>query len=972
MDLSTRVKEVLRGETHDTSKGDVDTSKTPGAFPDDPATPRALASEHEHEHNKLHKPNDPRGWTDEERRAHGLGAGDMTDPMEQESSYTHQPADARLDDQRATIPDQGNVLGEKRDLGDNVGSTATGTTALGSQQQSTLCESAPAGSEGETHPYWGNLPQGEGVYNTVMGHGSKEDEALHKRTMPSDTSETRPVGTTSQPEDQSPSTSQQRSMPLGATDTSGASRYETLNDPQTIQGQTLGDQKDQKDSHYKEGLAAGAAAGVAAAGAYGLEKKHVEEKDRQQAPDTADPEAYNDKKDSKMFSLFRRSSKSSPTTTRDDTVEPEQAAEKREGRRSFSLFHSKSAPKEKDVTKEETATKEPKPEKEKKLAGLFHRSHEEKKPSDPEFKEPVYEEQKEQKDQSHGKMAPALALTGAGGAAAYAATRGHDDDAKATDKTTGQNVQPMTQSTDTQQGIMPPATGQYGTKSSGTGQKATMPSGIGQYGTMSTGTGQYEQSPAQSGSQYNTLSSGTPSGIQPHDYTAPSQQPMTQGKQHSSLPAAAGLGAAGLGAGALTVKGLEKRREERGEQSTVDTSKGMMPGQISDTTGMSPGSMGSQDPSFGMHDTPATTRDNNVMSEVPMTKHANKGEYNVLSSGTPSGVKIDETPEPTPLASDKTRDPLSRDLPIRDSQDKHIDSKAAAGIGAAGLGATGLGAISHRRPEEKDVNQPSTLRETSNTQEKHTGSKAAAGLGAGLGAAGIGAATREHRRPEDKEDFSQPSALGGMRDTRTHPSNTADLGATGLGTAALESRKEPERPIGESTILRQSQGETGLPQEKEMKHSNLAAAGMGAAGLGAAGLGAYVYEHRKPEETGKEQLTEKPYEQREMGQRQFDTMGQRQSEQTSQHRDAKAAAVAAFGRGHHIDEQPYTPVEQARWKQSPPVAQTEERSLPTGMPTGSAFGGGVGGGLNKMTHRCTKCGEENDISQYFTGTGMNQ
>ncbi|KAH6893521.1 hypothetical protein B0T10DRAFT_275327 [Thelonectria olida] len=950
MDLSTRVKEVLRGESHDTSKNDIDTSKTPGAFPETPAavtddsSPREMqqtsafdTTGSEHERNKLHKPNDPRGWTDEERRAHGHGytdsgvGGMTTDPLQQESNYTHQPADTSYDNQRAVAPgEQGTSFDEKREhgeYGEHVDTGAAGTTALGSQpqHQSSVPESVPIGSQEGEHPYWGNLPQGEGVYNTVTGHGSKEDEARR--------SESGPVqATTKSLDDDAANTAHQRSLPLGTSGTAGTSRYESLNDPQNPESQTVGEQK---ESHYKEGLAGGAAAGVAAAGAYGLEKKHGEENLRKHATDQSETEHPEDKKDSKMFGLFRRSSKSSPTATKEEFVEPEHSAEKKEGR-SFSLLHRgpKSQPKEKDVAKDEVLAQEPKAEKEKKLSGLFHhRSHDDKKATDPEFKEPVYEQEK---DHGHSKAAPALALAGAGGATAYAATRGHDEDeSRARDKsTTGQHVQPTSQ--------------------------------IG-------------------GSQYNTLSSGTTSGIQPQDHTSTqSHEPLTSGKEHSSFPAAAGLGAAGLGAGALASKGLDHRRDERGEQSTaMDTSRDLKPtAQTSDfnapmgtSMGTSSGITGSQDPSFGAYNTSTSTapRDTSSMTVEPITKHANKGEYNVLSSGTPSGIKIDDDVDTQPTLHDPPRDTLhresqSRELPIHDTHDKHHDSKTSTGLGAAGLGAAGLGAAAHgRRPEEKEgFNQPGALGETRDTHDK-------------------------------------------LRDTHTHPSTTADLGATGLGTSAYESRSKPEGTFGESTVpgqtlpsQTQSQTQTRIPQEKDRHEDAYTAAGLGAAGLGAAGLGAYAHEHRKPkEETAGEQSLGKSFEREPAAQFQSELAqerepaGQFQGEQFSQerqpagqyqgeqltqdnkHRDAKAAAVAAFG-ARKPEEKSYTPVEQARWKQSPPVSQTEERSLPTDLGMGSAFGagavgaGGAGGALNKITHRCTNCGEENDISKYFTGATGHQ
>jgi hypothetical protein len=74
-----------------------------------------------------------------------------------------------------------------------------------------------------------------------------------------------------------------------------------------------------------------------------------------------------------------------------------------------------------------------------------------------------------------------------------------------------------------------------------------------------------------------------------------------------------------------------------------------------------------------------------------VTESANHGEYNVLASGTPSGIRIEDD-EHTKRSAEPT-------IP-ESTEEKHDKSKwAAAGLGAAGVGA-GAAALSSRDPED--------------------------------------------------------------------------------------------------------------------------------------------------------------------------------------------------------------------------------------------------------------------------------
>ena len=73
MSLGAKIKEVLRGpESQEAARGDVD-QRTPGSFPtDDIATDEANPSYSSgSQHNKLHKAQDPRGWSESDPAAQG-------------------------------------------------------------------------------------------------------------------------------------------------------------------------------------------------------------------------------------------------------------------------------------------------------------------------------------------------------------------------------------------------------------------------------------------------------------------------------------------------------------------------------------------------------------------------------------------------------------------------------------------------------------------------------------------------------------------------------------------------------------------------------------------------------------------------------------------------------------------------------------------------------------------------------------
>ncbi|KAJ1333991.1 hypothetical protein MN608_03989 [Microdochium nivale] len=201
----------------------------PGAFPDDATAVSQAHEEHAlHQPNKLHKRNDPRGWTHDDTapRTEADSASGFTSSHARDQSlselpdnYTYgsqaeptttntsaattgarvpihnqgQPASAETAGNPAT---QDSVSAIQRD--DTAQSGVAGLAAghgtaptLSSDNTSTSAtaeESTEAGNNvvrtglgqkseiDHQEPYWGNISRGAGTYNTVVGHGSAEDQ----------------------------------------------------------------------------------------------------------------------------------------------------------------------------------------------------------------------------------------------------------------------------------------------------------------------------------------------------------------------------------------------------------------------------------------------------------------------------------------------------------------------------------------------------------------------------------------------------------------------------------------------------------------------------------------------------------------------------------------------------------------------------------------------------------------------------
>ncbi|RBR16508.1 uncharacterized protein FIESC28_06917 [Fusarium coffeatum] len=421
--LGQKVKEIL----HKDRSNDDATPHPPGSFPTEDMEPSDTREGYskKYEHNKLHKADDPRGWTESDKdasRSHGYkdSSVGMTG-SEDRTSYKpgHENMSERRDESFGDRRDD--TLGGRRDdtLGGRRDDTLDRTT-----ESSTMGQKDPLAPSTQEHPYWGDLPSQGGVHNSVIGHGSPEDEARRHRDVhsgateathnPSSTLESGTFLSRRDRDDSTRNTDPNATRPgeqmrpdertsgshykegLAGAGAYGAHKLSERRDRDDTLGNTEpygsrpGDQTrpDERtsDSHYKEGLAGAGAAGAGAYGAHKLnERRHDKDEPRQydQTADRTQPEEHKHR----AFPLLGK-----------DHKEPKEHKEHH--------HHDK--------------VKDDK-EKDSKLGGLFHR-----KDKDDAERVGDYDNDKHH----HSKTGPALGAAGAAGAAgAYAATRDrHDDD----------------------------------------------------------------------------------------------------------------------------------------------------------------------------------------------------------------------------------------------------------------------------------------------------------------------------------------------------------------------------------------------------------------------------------------------------------------------------------------------------------------------------------------------------------------
>jgi len=360
--LGAKVKEILHKDRSDDFNT---TPHPPGSFPTEDMEPSQVEPgwSKGHEHNKLHKADDPRGWTETER----------------DTSRGHEYKDSGVgmteSDNRTSYKPSQDPMSERRD--DNLNRT-TESGALG--------QNDPLAPSTAGHPYWGDLPSQGGVHNSVIGHGSPEDEERrHKAIHTGATEPTRTSGTLE-----------------SGTFLSRRDRDEASTNTEPYGGRP--DERQRPDertsgSHFKEGLAGAGAAGTAAYGAHELNKRHNDNEETRRLDQTTDRSQPEEHKQ-RAFPLLGKDHKES--------------------------HHTEKVKEDKHMDKDHDS----------KLGGLFGQ-----KSSKDET--PRVEEQDQDKHH-HSKTGPALGAAGAAGA--YAATRDRDDDNRR-DTTTGRYEEPAAQDT---------------------------------------------------------------------------------------------------------------------------------------------------------------------------------------------------------------------------------------------------------------------------------------------------------------------------------------------------------------------------------------------------------------------------------------------------------------------------------------------------------------------------------------------
>lgn len=869
MDLGARVKKALYDpEETVASHGEVDQHKTPGAYPDTPANesgpdaadPTSVFGSSQTKHNKLHKREDPRGWTGDSNAGlshkhadsgvgltgehdafssssstqqhqpgmipgmeHGSGGGAYTHSApnttgvgappptathgleqqnRQQSPWAEGAADVKSDPYRgATLGGIVPLLDSHRDTEmredsqqqqqpsgtttnkdianaglTNVGNTHTGNTNLGGTNTGTTdTSSTDHGVAHKTrqpedvvqdHPYWGDLPHGGGVYNSVTGHGSEEDQKKRQQEL-------------YQQETQGLS-GQHPSTVAGLSDSSrDATSYQTTTGGLTGShgdASKLGERED--SSHRNEALMGAGGAATASAAAATAYKMH----DRDNT--TSDKAPLHEQQHS--------------------------SGERKERRKSFGLFNRSKEDDHhhKDKTKH---TDESKPEKKHSFGGLFHRSSGDKESHDDSTAREVRRDEVDRKHHDDSNTA-AYTMAGAGaglgaGGAAYLATRDRKDDKDdVKDKSAlgghqhHHHHQPESMVHEHQQ------------KQS--------------YGTHTEPQHQYQDA-----SQHTTR------GYDEQD-----------SKHSRNMTGAAAATAAGLGAGAVASR--HRNDEPRDEQikTRQQLPESETRGAYANTTSVNP-----------MVGSSLTSGNTHTDNQPPaLTDHANRGDYSHLSSGTASGVE-----------------------PMMGSSSATDNTRANK--------------------------QPSTLTDHANRGDySHLTSGTASGVEPMISSSST---------TSDSRTKQAPPAIAGH-------ANHAEYNLLSSGTPSGVRLDEDSTDNKDKSSF---QPQHTIPETRDQKHDNsrTTAAGLGAAGLGAAAAGgAAAYQSR-----------DRGHDSQEAERKEFEKL-----------KPAEEDQVKRFER------------EEARGKD-----QSEARTFP--LVPGA---GGESHKMDKVIHRCRKCGEENDITSYVT------
>ncbi|RYC90082.1 hypothetical protein BFJ63_vAg7023 [Fusarium oxysporum f. sp. narcissi] len=785
MSLSAKIKDILHSdESKDTT---TETSHhPPGSFPTEEMEPSETHEGYSkgYEHNKLHKADDPRGHAHKDS---GVGFTESNDPTSYKPS--NEPISERRDD----------PLGRSTDTTTTAGTTTAGTTTAGTTAAGGLGDTSkiPA-TEGATgaaapstqdHPYWGDLPSG-GVHNTVIGHGSPEDEnARHRAVHSGATEPTRAAGTL------------ESGTFLHRNDRDTTS---STTNPHDAQRSTQENPSQTSGSHFNEGVAGVGAAGAGALGAHELNK-------RRHADDTQTP------------------SKVDQTT---DKTHDEHKG------RSFPLLGKDHKDKE-THHKEDKHAKEPK---ESKLGALFHRNDK---------TETEAKADQEADQERHGHSKPALAAAGAAWGA-NTAGRGHDDktqrDATAQEPTgtRGATQYPASGFDSTRDYSSQPATGttqqphQQDSSHRGAGLATGAAAGIGA-GALASHYAQRSENDrtGTTGTGYDSQSYD-PSRTSSRDPTSQTYQQQSSYGDHSLAKGTA----AGLGAGTLASHSGQHSSSNQPSALGSSSAYGAQPDQTANFSHKHPVGQTSQHDSHrgtGLAAGTAAGLGAGALASRSGREHETTGQHTGLDSSRGFESQGNQS------ASTSTRDPTSQSY---QQEGSHRGAGLATGA-AAGLGA---GALASHESNKRDEDRYLSNDGSRTAQTGTTGTTTGTGAGFGTSSSAFDSSRHEPSRKSEHSQRSTgshhstlaenanagkyntlasgtPSGVAYDDDLSTSRSTqqpasqkkddhfgakAAGLGAAaaGAGTAAALPRNKDEKPV-EDKIREEPETERKLDRDTE-------------------------------------------------------------------------------------------------------------------------------------------------------------
>ncbi|KAI0172145.1 hypothetical protein GGR52DRAFT_591869 [Hypoxylon sp. FL1284] len=773
----------------------------PGAFPVTPGEHESgLFSSGAH-HNKLHKREDPRGWSTEAKASHGhqhtdsgIGLADTNSPVDSRARDSTMSGGA-YDLNKAGVAQNRSSMANTAAAPTTSGTGAChgGETKPGmmtgahsrmehgnnnSYPQSTMHDPtklnntnaagvgagnaagmAPAVPSSNTvgndtnkssnivrnglrqstdldhkDPYWGDVPYGTGVYNGVTGHGSSENTSspqssgIYNGVTGRGSSETPTVGS-SHAQSHPASYDQQRAIPPSTSDTAARGETSPHNSSRFREGAT--------------GAGVGAGAGLAASELAGKQHERSHRDDTKSTTTPRKHETAEPRRESRLAGLFHRDHKyddtkpekhhepkekkiaergpakdDKPLTNRDagaalaaastaygakDHADKHDKKHHRAGSQDANAGAFYQHPDEKVANRPATGTtSQPQlannsdPFISAGYTGLINQdgtpptgntrpAADDMTPRGPPFGSHTADKPAHHDNSGLGY---GLAAAGAGAGAGYAAHKhGNraDDGYKGAGAESGFNSRPTASPT----GLQHLHTGytigqpQLGVGSGHMGDVHLLERQAALQTSSRTGATQNDK--------YNTLSNGTPSGIDIGNHHSDKNVVPTSttsgAAPNSSAPrdnhtgakaTAAGVGAAGAGAAAAHYAS----QRDGGKTTTPEKRQPAVSG-----------SREAREP----HMASATSRDS--------TTAAHAGQYKTLPTGTPSGVSLDDgSRRETPAGAASTSPTTARDSTNTSTHD-HRGAKAAAAAGTAGAGAAAV--AGHQRQRSGDTSSGS-------------------------------------------------------------------------------------------------------------------------------------------------------------------------------------------------------------------------------------------------------------------------